>query len=154
CVAGAGGIMPEREPRAVFVSYARGDIPFAHWMARELAREGISCWIDVERLVPGAGWSLAINSGLDGCDGLLLIATAESLASPYCRREWQHAMAAGKPVVVAAIEIVTVPHELAECPVIDLRVWDGTPWLELAKTIRTGTSSDPNPKTLDRIRLT
>lgn len=121
------------------MSYNRADSPFASWAARSLAGQGLSCWIDTEQLTPGTDWSRAINSALHECDALLLIASAQSLASPYCRREWRSAMAAGKPIVLAAIETISVPTELAGCPVVDMRAWSGVPWPELANVLCGGT---------------
>lgn len=128
-------------PRTAFVSYTRADLGFASWAARSLAGQGLACWIDTEQLTPGTDWSDAIDSALRECDVLLLIASAQSLASPFCRREWRSAMAAGKPIVLAAIEAVSVPAELAGCPVVDMRTWEGVPWSELANVLCGGTPS-------------
>src|SRR4051812_42318391 len=96
-------IQPKIRP-AGFVSYSHADLPFAHWAGRSLAARGLSCWIDVEQLAPGTQWSLSIDAALNDCDALLLIASAESLTSSYCRREWLRAMAQGKRIVLAVVE--------------------------------------------------
>jgi hypothetical protein len=126
---------------SVFVSYARADFPFAKRAAQLLKDYGLKCWIDAEQLMPGSDWSAAIDLALDSSDAVLLLGSNESLASPYCRREWQRAMAAGKPVILAVIEAVTLPEELAGCPTVDMRAWSGPPWLELACALRTGKSA-------------
>jgi hypothetical protein len=126
---------------SVFVSYARADFPFAGWTAQSLKDYGLECWIDAEQLMPGSDWSAAIDLALDSSNAVLVLASAESLASPYCRREWQRAMAAGKPVVLAVIEAVNLPEELTGCPTVDMRAWSGPPWLELACALRTGKSA-------------
>jgi hypothetical protein len=127
----------------IFVSYARADLPFAQWTAQSLASHGLVCWIDAQELTPGSDWSAAINAAIDFCGALLVIGSAESLSSPHCRREWRRAKAAGKSIVLAVIEAVRVPDELAGCPMVDMRAWNRPPWPALAAAFHTGRATPP-----------
>ena len=60
-------------------------------------------------------------------------------------------MAAGKRIVLAVIEAITVPEELARLPAVDMRAWGGAPWAELARVIAGGECSTPT--TLERLRV-
>jgi hypothetical protein len=46
----------------------------------------------------------------------------------------------GKPVVLAAIEQLALPEELAGRPVVDMRSPGGMPWDDLIRAVRTGES--------------
>jgi hypothetical protein len=138
------------EPR-VFVCYSRSDVDFATHAVAVLGQLGIACWLDVDRLAPGEEWARATESALDGSAALLLIASRESLASPYCRREWETATRADKPIVLAAIEVLADLGDLATAAVIDMRSPGPEPWHELADALPSGRG--PRHSSVVRFRI-
>jgi hypothetical protein len=105
----------------IFVSYSRAQFYFAEDLALALDQRGAKTWFDVHRLQPGDDWDAAILAALRACDGVVLIASAEALASPQVRSEIDRAKEFGKPVIVAAAEEVDLPDSLACAPLFDLR---------------------------------
>jgi hypothetical protein len=119
----------------VFLSYSRSDRPFAERTATVLGEAGIRCFLDIALLSPGADWSRAIEDAIEGCSAVVLIASRDSLASPSCAYEWRRAALAGKPVVLAGIEPIAVPDELARQPSVDMRAGGAAAWRRLADAV-------------------
>jgi hypothetical protein len=74
-------------PLTVFISYARGDGPLRERLAQHAARlrhEGlIRLWYDRE-VSPGVAWAAEIDEHLEAADIILLLISADFLASTYC----------------------------------------------------------------------
>jgi hypothetical protein len=105
----------------VFISYSRRQLYFAESLALHLQNAGLGVWFDLQQLNPGEDWQSEIQRGLDDYTALVLIASQSALASPYVRVEWEEALREGRPVIVCAYSAVTLPPELAGCPLIDFR---------------------------------
>jgi hypothetical protein len=75
----------------------------------------------VEQLRPGTDWAKALDESLESADALLLLASRAALASAFVRHEWRRAIQRGIPVYIGVVGTVTLPAELAGCPVYDLR---------------------------------
>jgi hypothetical protein len=117
---GLAAVRLSRQVTKAFVSYARCEKVFVVHLVHELQQRGVAAWSD-STLSLGDNWRAAIAEALARCDALVLVATQDALASPYCQQEWRTARACGKPVVLAAIERVRVPSELNGAAVIDMR---------------------------------
>ncbi len=108
-------------PGHVFVSYSRRQFHAARQLAIVLSEQGLDTWFDVERLVPGTDWSATIDRAVDEAAALVVVASADAIASAYVTEEWRRAMARGIPVYVATVRGSRLPADLAACPRADLR---------------------------------
>ena len=131
----------------VFISYSRKDFYFAEFLALRLQQLGITTWFDMQRLIPGSSWKHVLQNGLDSCKGLVLIASHSAFISDYVRNEWQTVLKAGKPVYIVLFEAVSLPSELQNASIIDMRSSFDPKANVLAETIRTGSIyRDPLPR--------
>jgi hypothetical protein len=94
----------------VFISYSRSDERFAKAMATELRAVGLSVFLDVLSITPGAQWTLAIHEEIKRSPVVLFLASADALASPTVNQELGMAMASGARVVPVVWQLQ--PHEL------------------------------------------
>src|SRR5689334_21689664 len=104
-----------------FLSYSRQQLYFAEALVNTMQGLGLDVWFDLQRLLPGSNWQQGIQNGLDHCEGVILIASHASIDSPYVEHEWHSSIAAGKPIYVVLFEAVTLPAELKQSSVCDLR---------------------------------
>jgi TIR domain len=84
--------MPATDPlrkKQIFVSYARDD---RRWLTRledylkALANEGeTDCWIDTDRLRPGAVWREELRGAIDAADCAVLLVSARYFSSTFIR---------------------------------------------------------------------
>ena len=89
-------VPPEREmpDRAVFVSYAREDLPAVQKLKAGLDAAGIRSWFDVERLEGGDDYDRKIQRNIAHCALFVPVvsATTERRHEGYFRREWSYAI--------------------------------------------------------------
>lgn len=81
-----------------FIAYSRRDFYFAESLFYALHSHRIDAWMDVWKITPGDDWDKAITNAIESCDGLILIATKDSLHSPYVRDEICRAYQHGTPI--------------------------------------------------------
>src|SRR5437763_1044252 len=81
-----------------FIAYSRRDFYFAESLFYALQSKGINAWMDVWKITPGDDWDNAITNAIYSAQGLILIATKESLKSPYVKDEICRAYLAQKPI--------------------------------------------------------
>lgn len=79
----------------IFVSYARVDKPYCLQIVNILDVHDV--WYD-DRLYAGQDWWKEILRRLDWCEGFVYLLSPESLASEYCRREFEIAQQAGRHI--------------------------------------------------------
>jgi WD40 repeat protein len=97
----------------VFISYAREDQPFVRRLQSALEDRDLSAWVDWEDIPPTAEWMREVEAAIEGSDSLLFVVSPESVASPTCRREIDHAAAQHKrlvPVVYREVDEDLVPE--------------------------------------------
>lgn len=129
-----------------FISYSRRQLYFAESLAVNLLTHELEVWFDLQRLDPGSDWADGIRRGLEGCTGLLLVASQASLASKYVLQEVQAARDQGKPVVIVLFEAVELPPDLLDLPRLDFRGNFGRNLNRLLPVLRDGAPvSDPLP---------
>lgn len=81
-----------------FIAYSRRDFYFTESLFYALSSKGINAWMDVWKITPGDDWDHAITNAIQSSQGLILIATKESLQSPYVKDEICWAFQAQKPI--------------------------------------------------------
>ena len=102
----------------IFVSYARIDRPYCVRIVETLNAHEI--WFDA-RLYAGQGWWNEILRRLDWCEGFVYLLSPDSLASDYCRREYQLAKSLGRHIFPIVIHAKTeVPNGLQETQYLDI----------------------------------
>jgi WD40 repeat protein len=97
----------------VFISYAREDQPFVRRLQSALENRDVSAWVDWEDIPPTAEWMREVEAAIEGADSLLFVVSPDSVASPTCRREIDHADALHKrlvPVVYREVDDDLVPE--------------------------------------------
>jgi hypothetical protein len=87
---------PEREmpDNAVFISYAREDLPAVQRLKAALDAAGVRTWFDLERLEGGDDYDRKIQRNISRCSYFIPVisATTERRLEGYFRREWSYAM--------------------------------------------------------------
>jgi general L-amino acid transport system substrate-binding protein len=81
----------------IFISYAHVDWQFVDKLANRLRRYH-DVWFD-EHLLAGQDWWQAILEQLDRCECFIYALSPESLASKYCRDEYDEAQNSGKHII-------------------------------------------------------
>jgi hypothetical protein len=88
----------------VFISYSTKDKPIADAVCATLESNGIRCWIAPRDIQPGADWSEAIVTAIDGAKLFILIFSSHANESPQVKRELQHGFEAGVLVIPFRVE--------------------------------------------------
>ena len=96
----------------VFVSYSHRDTAVVFREIERLHSQGVRLWYD-EGIDPGSEeWPEEIAKALEGAGVLLFFLSAASVASKHCRREFQFADDANKPIVPVYLEDAVLPGSL------------------------------------------
>jgi WD40 repeat protein len=83
----------------VFISYARKDQEFVRALQSALSDADLTAWVDWEDIAPSAEWMSEIEGAIESSDNFLFVVSPDSVASPTCRREAEHADEHRKRVV-------------------------------------------------------
>jgi hypothetical protein len=116
--------LPARRPVAVYLSYARTD---GEALASRLATALLSYGFRTERLSDrtqrGIGRRTRTDASLDAADILVLFLTPDAMRSRDLQAEWSGALANGKPILSAMVEISAhkLSQELRSLQPLDLR---------------------------------
>lgn len=76
-----------RDPRQIFISYAREDAPIARRLAADLRRHDYPVWIAPESIQPGESWVSAIDRGLHESGVFLALLSPAAVKSHWVRSE-------------------------------------------------------------------
>ena len=95
---------------AVFVSYAREDLPAVHNLKAALDQAGIKVWFDMERLESGDDYDRKIQKNIARCAYFIPIISAntERRLEGYFRREWSYAIDRARNIADGAVFILPV----------------------------------------------
>ncbi len=102
----------------LFISYARVDKTYCMEIIETLEIHEI--WYD-QRLYAGQHWWQEILRRLNWCQGFVYIISSESLASEYCRKEFEIAQKRGKHLFPVLIEGTRIPPEFKDIQCADMR---------------------------------
>ncbi|HZZ19590.1 MAG TPA: toll/interleukin-1 receptor domain-containing protein [Opitutaceae bacterium] len=99
--------MPEN---AVFISYAREDLPAVQRLKADLDAAGITTWFDLDRLEGGDDYDRKIRGNIARCSYFLPIvsATTQRRHEAYFRREWSYAVDRTRGMADGAVFILPV----------------------------------------------
>jgi TIR domain/SIR2-like domain len=103
---------PEREmpDNAVFVSYAREDLPAVQKLKEGFDAAGIKTWFDLERLESGDDYDRKIQRNIARCSFFIPIVSSntERRLEGYFRREWSYAIDRARNIAEGALFILPV----------------------------------------------
>lgn len=99
--------MPEN---AVFISYAREDLPVVQKLKSALDAAGVTTWFDMERLESGDDYDRKIRQNIARCAFFVPIvsATTQRRHEAYFRREWSYAVDRSRNMAEGAVFILPV----------------------------------------------
>ena len=103
----AGGSTPRpaaatAEHPYLFISYARRDAETVYPLIEQLARCGVSLWID-RRIIGGDDWITELETRLINCVGMVALISRSFVESKYCAREVHFADALNRPILPVAL---------------------------------------------------
>jgi len=103
---------PEREmpDNAVFISYAREDLPAVQKLKAGFDGAGIKTWFDLERLEGGDDYDRKIQRNIARCSFFIPVVSAstERRLEGYFRREWSYAIDRARNIAEGALFILPV----------------------------------------------
>jgi len=103
---------PAREmpDNAVFISYARDDLPAVQQIKAGLEAAGITTWFDMDRLEGGDDYDRKIQRNIARCSYFIPVvsATTQRRLEGYFRREWSYALDRVRNMADGAIFILPV----------------------------------------------
>jgi len=120
-----GGGVQERKPAAVFIAYSREDKRLRDRLVKHLAileREGlVRVWYD-GRIIPGEKWEDEIRRHLQGADLILLLVSADFVASEYCYDvEMKIALDRHRKGEVVVLPIILRESDWSSLPIAELQ---------------------------------
>ncbi|MBS0456553.1 MAG: toll/interleukin-1 receptor domain-containing protein [Proteobacteria bacterium] len=103
---------PAREmpANAVFISYAREDLPAVQKLKAALDAAGIVTWFDMDRLEGGDDYDRKIHANIGRCSYFVPVisATTQRRHEAYFRREWSYAVDRARNIADGAVFILPV----------------------------------------------
>src|SRR5579862_79439 len=103
---------PSREmpDNAVFISYAREDLPAVQQLRAGLDAAGITTWFDIDRLEAGDDYDRQIRNNIARCSYFIPVVSASTQRrlEGYFRREWSYAMDRARNMADGALFILPV----------------------------------------------
>jgi hypothetical protein len=107
---------------AVFVSYAREDLPAVQQIKAGLEAAGILTWFDMDRLEVGDDYDRKIQRNISRCSYFVPVisATTQRRLEGYFRREWSYALDRARNMAEGALFIL--PVSLDETDTAEARV--------------------------------
>ena len=99
--------MPEN---AIFISYAREDLPAVQRLKAGLDAAGLTTWFDLDRLEGGDDYDRKIHANIARCSFFLPVisATTQRRLEAYFRREWSYAVDRSRNIAEGAVFILPV----------------------------------------------
>src|SRR5579863_7380065 len=99
----------------VFISYSRRDSGYVQRLQQELARRGKDVWVDTEGIRDAEVFPAALRRAVEGSDAFVFVISPDSVRSPFCGQEVDHAVELNKRVVPLALREVAdaeIPEEI------------------------------------------
>src|SRR5690348_10885417 len=99
--------MPEN---AIFISYAREDLPSVQRLKAGMDAAGLTTWFDLDRLEGGDDYDRKIHANIARCSFFVPVisATTQRRHEAYFRREWSYAVDRARNIAEGAVFILPV----------------------------------------------
>jgi TolB-like protein/Tfp pilus assembly protein PilF len=130
-VVGMGSATPEAgisPPGSVFISYASADAAVADSVVASLESHGVGCWIAPRDVRAGALYAEAIVRAISDAKALVLVLSANSVASAHVGKEVERASSKRRPIIALRIDEAplspALEYFLSESHWIDARADD------------------------------
>jgi len=101
----------------IFISYSRRDVDFAQKIVTALAANNLDTWIDWKSIPKGEDWEQEIYRGIEEADAFLFLISPDSVVSPMCNKEIDHAVKNGKrilPIVIRDADRKIIHPEISK----------------------------------------
>jgi hypothetical protein len=137
--------MPEN---AIFISYAREDLPAVQQLKSALDGAGLITWFDFDRLESGDDYDQKIRSNIARCSFFLPIISANTQRrfEGYFRREWSYAVDRSRNIAEGAVFIL--PVCIDDTPEYQALVPDKFKALHISRL----PGGEPTPEFLQRLK--
>jgi hypothetical protein len=103
---------PAREMpgNAIFISYAREDLPAVQRLKAGMDAAGLTTWFDLDRLESGDDYDRKIRANIGRCSFFVPVisATTQRRHEAYFRREWSYAVDRARNIAEGAVFILPV----------------------------------------------
>ena len=96
----------------VFISYASQDSAVANAVVTALEHQGLNCWLAPRNIKPGAVYADAIVGGINESKALVLVLSANAMASAHVGREIERAASKRKQLIAFRIDTTPLSREL------------------------------------------
>jgi hypothetical protein len=113
-----GGFAPQRflpptremPENAIFISYAREDLPAVQRLKSAFDAAGLVTWFDLDRLEGGDDYDRKIRANISRCSFFLPVisATTQRRHEAYFRREWSYAVDRSRNIAEGAVFMLPV----------------------------------------------
>jgi len=141
---------PSREmpDNAIFISYAREDLPAVQQLKAAMDAAGLTTWFDLDRLESGDDYDRKIHANIARCSFFVPIisATTQRRHEGYFRREWSYAVDRSRNIAEGAVFIV--PVCIDNTPEAEALVPEKFRSLHIART----PGGEPGPEFLRRLQ--
>ncbi len=99
--------MPEN---AIFISYAREDLPAVQRLKAGMDAAGLTTWFDLDRLEGGDDYDRKIRANIQRCSFFVPVisATTQRRHEAYFRREWSYAVDRARNIAEGAVFMLPV----------------------------------------------
>jgi len=154
--AAGSGAMPQRflppsremPENAIFISYAREDLPAVQRLKAALDGAGLSTWFDFDRLESGDDYDQKIRTNIARCSFFLPVISTNTQRrfEGYFRREWSYAVDRSRNIAEGAVFIL--PVCIDDTPEYEALVPDKFKSLHITR-LRDG---EPTPEFLLRLK--
>jgi len=99
--------MPEN---AIFISYAREDLPAVQRLKAGMDAAGLTTWFDLDRLEGGDDYDRKIHANIARCSFFVPVisATTQRRHEAYFRREWSYAVDRARNIAEGAVFVLPI----------------------------------------------
>lgn len=104
---------------------------FAELLKLKLEKEGLSAWIDIERLPVGEDWRHEIDNAIKSAAALIVIMSPDSRQSEYVTYEWAFAWGHGTSVIPILLKETSMHPRLSSLQYLDFTNRIARPWDKL-----------------------
>ncbi len=137
--------MPEH---AIFISYAREDLPSVQRLKAAMDAAGLTTWFDLDRLEGGDDYDRKIRANIGRCSFFVPVisATTQRRHEAYFRREWNYAV--DRSLNIAEGGVFILPVCIDDTPEADALVPDKFKALHITRM----PDGEPTPDFLRRLK--
>lgn len=119
-----------------FISHSKVDGDFAELLQLKLEKEGLSAWIDTDRLGPGVDWRQEIDDAIRKSPAVIAVMSPEARDSEYVTYEWAFAWGCGIRIIPLMLRQTPLHPRLATLQYLDFSNRVSRPWSKLLAAIK------------------